>query len=83
METTRLSSKGQIIIPQAIRDAHKWQSGLEFNVIDTEQGILLTPRLPFKTTNIKDLIGCAGYKGARKSLKDMEQGIATGAKKRK
>ena len=83
METTRLSSKGQIIIPQAIRDAHKWQSGLEFNVIDTEQGILLTPRLPFKPTQIKDLVGCVGYKGAKKSLKDMEQGIATGAKKRK
>lgn len=83
METTRLSSKGQIIIPQAIRDAHKWQSGLEFNVIDTEQGILLTPRLPFKSTQVEDLIGCVGYKGPKKSLKDMEQGIVTGARKQK
>lgn len=83
METTRLSSKGQIIIPQAIRDAHKWQSGLEFNVIDTEQGILLTPRLPFKATQVKGLVGCVGYKGERKSLKDMEKGIATGARKQK
>lgn len=83
METTRLSSKGQIIIPQAIREAHKWQSGLVFNVIETEQGLLLMPRLPFKVTQVKDLIGCVEYKGSKKSLKDMEQGIATGAKKRK
>jgi AbrB family looped-hinge helix DNA binding protein len=55
METTRLSSKGQIIIPQAIREAHKWQPGLEFDVIDTDKGILLMPRMPFKATSIKEV----------------------------
>jgi AbrB family looped-hinge helix DNA binding protein len=83
METTRLSSKGQIIIPQAIRDAHKWRSGIEFNVIDTENGILLTPRMPFKPTQIKDVAGCVGYNGPKKTLKEMDQGIAKGAKKQK
>ena len=83
METTRLSSKGQIIIPQAIRDAHKWKSGLEFNVLDTEQGLLLTPRLPFKPTSIKEVIGCVNYKGRKKSFKEMEEGIAKGAKESK
>lgn len=83
MENTRLSSKGQIIIPQRIREAHQWQAGLEFNVIDTEEGILLTPRLPFKPTSIKDVLGCVNYKGRKKSLKEMEAGIAKGAKKQK
>ena len=83
METTRLSSKGQIIIPQAIREAHQWQSGLEFMVIDTDQGLLLTPMMPFKPTSIAQVLGCTGYKGVTKSLKDMEQGIARGAKKQK
>lgn len=83
METTRLSSKGQIIIPQNIREAHKWRPGLEFDVIDTDQGVLLRPRMPFKPTSIKEVIGCVNYKGAKKSLKDMEQGIKTGAKKHK
>ncbi len=80
METTHLSSKGQIIIPQSIRKAHKWQPGLEFNVIDTEQGVLLTPRLPFKSTSVEEVLGCVKYTGAKKSLKDMEEGIAKGAK---
>jgi AbrB family looped-hinge helix DNA binding protein len=83
METTRLSSKGQIIIPQNIREAHKWQPGLEFNVIDTDQGLLLTPRMPFKPTTVKEVLGCVNYKGPKKSLRDMEEGIAKGAKRQK
>lgn len=83
METTRLSSKGQIIIPQAIREAHKWQSGLEFDVVDTEQGLLLMPHMPFKAMSVNELLGCVGYKGAKKSLKEMDQGIAKGARKQK
>lgn len=83
METTRLSSKGQIIIPQAIREAHHWKAGLEFNVIDTEQGLLLTPRLPFRATSVEEVAGCLNYKGKRKSLEDMEKGIAKGAKESK
>lgn len=78
MKTTRLSSKGQIIIPQSIRMSYKWESGLEFAVIEIDNGILLTPIKPFKSTSIKDVLGCTGYKGSKKTIKDMEKGIAKG-----
>jgi hypothetical protein len=39
--------------------------------------------MPFKPTSIKDVIGCVNYKGRKKSLKEMEEGIAKGAKKHK
>ncbi|PZN73131.1 MAG: hypothetical protein DM484_23225 [Candidatus Methylumidiphilus alinenensis] len=29
METTRLSSKGQVILPKSVRDAHHWSPGSE------------------------------------------------------
>jgi bifunctional DNA-binding transcriptional regulator/antitoxin component of YhaV-PrlF toxin-antitoxin module len=83
MEITRLSSKGQIIIPYAIRSAHKWPSGLEFAVTDTPQGVLFTPIKPFKPTTLHSVLGCVGYKGAKKSLKDMERGVAKGASERR
>ncbi len=83
MEITRLSSKGQIIIPQVIRESHHWLPGLEFSVTDTKQGILLTPLKPFKPTSIQDVIGCVGYKRAKKSLKEMEAGIKKGVGKHK
>jgi len=81
METTRLSSKGQIILPQAIRIAHHWDAGVEFEVKDTKDGILLIPIKPFKPTTTKEVLGCMNYKGRKKTLKEMEQGIAKGAKK--
>ena len=83
METTRLSSKGQVIIPQTVRAAHHWLPGLEFAVIDKKEGILLTPMKRFQSTSIKDLLGCVGYKGAKKTLKDMQKAIEQGAKESK
>lgn len=83
METTRLSSKGQIIIPQSIRLTHNWHSGLEFSIIETKDGILLTPIKPFKKTSIDNVLGCTHYKGTKKSLADMKLGIIKGAKKQK
>lgn len=83
METTRLSSKGQIIIPQGIREAHHWHPGIEFVVTETNDGILLTPIKSFQPSSVKSLIGCTNYKGKKKTLKEMQQGIAKGAKDRK
>jgi len=81
MQFTILSSKGQLIIPRAIRQAHGWHSGDRFVVIEQENGILLKPATSYGQLTIDDVIGCAGYQGKKKSLKDMEAGIAKGAKK--
>ncbi|MBI4774159.1 MAG: AbrB/MazE/SpoVT family DNA-binding domain-containing protein [Deltaproteobacteria bacterium] len=80
MEKTRLSNKGQIVIPKAIRELHGWKSGLEFVIENTGDGIKLRPIKPYKQTRIDEAIGCVGYEGPRKSLKDMESAIAKGAK---
>jgi len=33
MSTTRLSSKGQLIIPKPVRKAHCWDTGQELDVV--------------------------------------------------
>jgi AbrB family looped-hinge helix DNA binding protein len=57
METTRLSSKGQVIIPKAVRTARHWEAGQELLVIDTEDGVLLVPKAPFEATELGDVAG--------------------------
>lgn len=78
MDTTKLSSKGQVIIPKAIRNSHHWEAGLELNVIDTEDGVLLKPRTPFAESNIEDVSACLKYNGEKKTLADMEAAIQQG-----
>ena len=57
METTKLSSKGQVIIPKALRSAHRWEPGLELMVIDTGDGLLLKPKAPFAPSDLSDVVG--------------------------
>ena len=82
METTKLSSKGQIILPKAIRAAHNWDTGIEFAVEDTPDGVLLRPLKPFLPTQLKDVYGCVASIGKAKSREDMDAGIKAAIKDR-
>lgn len=78
MPTTRLSSKGQVIIPKAVREAHRWKAGQEFEVEDTDDGVLLRPADPFSETTLEDVAASLPYEGPPRSLEDMEDAIARG-----
>ena len=78
METTKLSSKGQVIIPKPLRTAHHWETGQELVVIDMGDGVLLKPKTPFRETSIKDVASCLKFNGKTKSLEDMENAIKKG-----
>ncbi|MCA9955485.1 MAG: AbrB/MazE/SpoVT family DNA-binding domain-containing protein [Ardenticatenaceae bacterium] len=80
METIKMSSKGQIIIPKAIRTAHNWQSGQEIEVIDLGDKIILQSKKPFPDTQLKDVAGILAYSGPAKTIEEMELAIAEGAK---
>jgi len=80
METTRLSTKGQVIIPRSIRAAHNWNPGMELEVIDTDDSIILRPKRPFTETSIDDVAGCLKYKGKAKSIEEMDMAIMKGVK---
>jgi AbrB family looped-hinge helix DNA binding protein len=43
MSRTRLSSKGQVVIPQAVRDAKAWGPGTELDIVEVADGILVRP----------------------------------------
>jgi AbrB family looped-hinge helix DNA binding protein len=46
MAKTRLSSEGQVIIPKAVRDRHGWLPGLELEVEDRGDAVVLRPATP-------------------------------------
>ena len=73
MKTTKLSSKGQVIIPKSVREAHRWTPGTEFMVEDTPEGVLLKPKRLFPQTRLEDGLGCAGYQGPTLSLVEIER----------
>ena len=66
METTRLSTKGQIILPKNIRTSRAWGPGTEFTVEETGDGILLRPARRFPQTDLDEVAGCLRSK--RKSI---------------
>ena len=80
METTKLSSKGQVIIPKHLRMLHHWEPGQELVVIDTGDGVLLKPKTPFQKTSIDDVASCLEYIGNPKTIADMQQAIEHGIK---
>jgi len=82
METTRLSSKGQVIIPKSVRESHHWRPGTEFVVEDTPAGIILKPRKFFPPTRLEDGIGCTGYSGPPKTVEEMEEGVLADLRKK-
>lgn len=82
-QTTKLSSKGQVVLPKSLRTAHRWKPGTEFLVQEQGASILLTPKKAAASRDWESLIGCAGYTGPRKSLKQMDEAVAAEARRRK
>lgn len=78
--SVRLSKNGQLVIPKEIRQRHGWTEGTELVLQDQGDGVLLRPARQFPETTLEDLVGCTGYKGPAKSLKEMEADSAEGAR---
>jgi AbrB family looped-hinge helix DNA binding protein len=77
MATTKLSSKGQVVLPKSVRDAHGWAPGTEFEVESTADGVRLRAKAPFPRTELGQVFGSLSYSGPTRTLKDMDQGIRT------
>jgi AbrB family looped-hinge helix DNA binding protein len=75
MEITRLSTKGQIVLPKSIRMSHAWGPGMELTVEDTGDGILLRRAARSAKTGLDEVVGCSQFKGKPKTLAQMKGAI--------
>ena len=80
--TTTVSTKGQVILPKAIRDQRRWEAGTELVVEDTPEGVLLKAKPVFPRTRPKDVFGSAPYTGPARSIEEMNAAIAAEVKRR-
>jgi AbrB family looped-hinge helix DNA binding protein len=79
---TRVSTKGQVILPKAIRQRRHWGPGTRLVVEDTPDGVLLKAAPVFAPTRTEDVAGMLAYDGPAKTLEEMEAGIAAEVKRR-
>jgi AbrB family looped-hinge helix DNA binding protein len=83
VDTTKLSSKGQVIIPKEVRDAKGWRAGDELIVENRPDGVFLRRRSPFKRTTLEEVAGCLKglYSGPPRSIEEMNLGVRQRARK--
>lgn len=80
--TTVISTKGQVILPKAIRDQRHWAPGTRLTVEDTPDGVLLKATPAFAETAIDAVFGSLHRSGRALSVEDMDAAIASEAKRR-
>ena len=80
--TTVMSTKGQVILPKAIREQRRWPAGTRLSVEDTEAGVVLKPAPLFATTTVASLFGSLEHGGPAKSIAEMDAAVAAEAKRR-
>jgi len=75
VETTKLSSKGQVVLPKSLREEHGWAPGTEFEVESTADGVRLRAKGPFPRTELGQIFGSVSYAGPARTLKELDEGI--------
>ena len=80
--TTTVSTKGQVILPKAIRTGRNWDTGTRLIVEETPDGVLLRAAPVFSKSEGSEVFGSLSVTGIPKSLEDMEAGILAEARRR-
>lgn len=80
---TRLSTKGQIVLPKEIRSRRGWEPGAELTIEETDDGVLLKRAARFAPTRIEDVYGCLHRPGMKSvSIEEMNEAIAAEVRRR-
>ncbi len=82
MNRTRLSSKGQVVLPKSVREALHLEEGAEFIVTTTPNAVVLSRVTPFPATTLEQVYGCLPHAGRPRTLEDMDAGIRRAASRR-
>jgi AbrB family looped-hinge helix DNA binding protein len=79
---TLVSTKGQVILPKAIRERRHWPAGTRLVVADTPDGVLLKSAAVFPPTSVESVFGSLAHQGKALSVDQMNAAVAAEAKRR-
>ena len=80
--TTVVSTKGQVILPKAVRQHRDWPPGTRLVVEETTDGVLLRRAPLFEATNMSDVYGSLNYDGPTRTIEEMDDGVLAEARRR-
>jgi AbrB family looped-hinge helix DNA binding protein len=85
LATTKMSSKGQIVIPDKIRSSLNIHQGTEFIVVSSGDAIILKPIVPPALSQFAELLDTAKKEARRAKLTkaDLKKAISEVRKKKK
>jgi len=82
MQRTRLSSKGQVVLPKSVRDQLRLAEGTEFIVTTTGESVVLRRVTAFPPTRLAEVAGRLRHSATPRTLEDMDAGIRRAVERR-
>jgi AbrB family looped-hinge helix DNA binding protein len=79
---TKVSTKGQVVLPKAIRDKRGFGPGAELIVEERPEGVLLRPAPKAGATRYEDVRGSLGPVDRVVSIEEMHEGVLEEARRR-
>ncbi|HEX4742847.1 MAG TPA: AbrB/MazE/SpoVT family DNA-binding domain-containing protein [Caulobacteraceae bacterium] len=80
--TTVVSTKGQVILPKAVRESRGWGPGVRLQVIETEDGVLLRQAPAFVATKLDQVFGLLKRDQPALTIEEMDAAVAAEARRR-
>ncbi len=80
--TTTMSTKGQVILPKAVRESRHWSAGTRLLVEDTPESVLLRAAPAFPVTRLDEVIGILPISGPARTVEDMNAAVLGEAARR-
>ena len=80
MPRTRISSKGQVVLPKEVRDRLGWSAGTELEVESEGDVVVLRSRRVVPRTTLADVVGCIPYDGPPVSIEEMGAAVEDAAR---
>jgi len=79
---TQLSTRGQLVLPKAVRERHGWRAGDTFVVEDRPGGVFLRRAEEQVHTRYEDVAGCLGPAKRKASIEEISSVSAEYVRKR-